>query len=67
MAEIVNLRRVRKSRARSDKEARASENRTRFGRTRAERDAEAAASTQTARDLDGRKLDRPETDGETSE
>lgn len=67
MAEIVNLRRARKSRARSDKEARASENRTRFGRTRAEREAEAAASTQVTRELDGHKLDRPGADGAASE
>ena len=36
-AEIVNLRRARKEKARADKERQAAENRIRFGRTKAER------------------------------
>jgi len=37
MAEIVNLRRARKGKARVEKDARAADNRVRFGRTKAER------------------------------
>ncbi len=36
MAEIVNLRRARKKKTRAEKEARAADNRVRFGRTKAE-------------------------------
>ena len=39
MADIVNLRRTRKDRARAEKEAKAAENRVRFGRTKAEKQA----------------------------
>lgn len=42
MGEIVNLRRLKKQRARQDAEAAAAENRVRFGRTKAERLAQAA-------------------------
>jgi hypothetical protein len=38
MAEIINLRQARKQKARAEKEARAAENRTSFGRTKAEMD-----------------------------
>jgi hypothetical protein len=37
-AEIVNLRRARKAKARDTRQAEAAENRVRFGRTKAERD-----------------------------
>ena len=37
MADIINLRRARKDKARADKEARAAENRIRFGRTKDEK------------------------------
>jgi len=37
MAEIVNLNRVRKAKARDAAEAKASENRARYGQTKAER------------------------------
>ena len=44
MADIVNLRRARKEKARVEKEAQAAENRVKFGRTKAEkRRAEAEA------------------------
>jgi len=67
MGEIVNLRRARKSRARFEKEAQATENRARFGRTKAARDVEAAESRQAARALDGHELVRPRPDGEAPE
>ncbi|HEX8165734.1 MAG TPA: DUF4169 family protein [Beijerinckiaceae bacterium] len=37
MADIISLRRARKEKARAEKDARAAENRVRFGRTKAEK------------------------------
>ena len=51
-AEIVNLRKARKHRARKEDAAQASRNRALFGRTKTE---QAAAADQ--RDLEGRRLD----------
>jgi hypothetical protein len=48
-AEIVNLRRVRKSRARIEKDAAAAENRSRHGRTRAEKDIAVTGPTTSRR------------------
>jgi hypothetical protein len=56
MAEIVNLRRARKSRARVEKDAQAAENRTQFGRTKAEKRATETERAQTEADLDGKKM-----------
>jgi hypothetical protein len=56
MAEIVNLRRARKDKARVAKDARAAENRTRFGRTKAEKRATEAERGRTETALDGKKL-----------
>jgi hypothetical protein len=61
MAEIVNLRRARKAKARTDREAQAAENRLRFGRPRAEREALEAEERLAAGHLAGHKLSR---DGE---
>ncbi len=57
MAEIVNLRRARKGKARAEKEARAAGNRVRFGRTKAEKRQSEAERTHTGKSLDGKKLD----------
>jgi hypothetical protein len=57
MAEIVNLRRARKKKARAEKDARAAGKRTRFGRTKAEKREAAAERTHTGQSLDGKKLD----------
>ena len=57
MAEIVNLRRARKGKARVEKEARAADNRVRFGRTKAEKRETAAERARTGKSLDGKKLD----------
>ena len=56
MAEIVNLRRARKSRARVEKDAQAAENRTQFGRTKAEKRATETERAQTEAALDGKKM-----------
>jgi hypothetical protein len=55
MAEIVNLNRVRKARAKADATTRAEANRAKFGRTRAEREAQAADQARRAALLDGVK------------
>ncbi|MFN3433602.1 MAG: DUF4169 family protein [Sphingomonas sp.] len=57
MAEIINLRRARKARDRAAAGKAAAENRAKFGRTRAEREAEAQEAARTARIVDGAKLD----------
>jgi len=56
MAEIVNLRRARKAKARSEAETQAAQNRIEFGRTKAERKlTEAEKALQAAR-LEGHRL-----------
>ena len=59
MAEIVNLRVVRKARARAAGEAAAAANRQRHGRTPAERDADAAETARRDQLLDGARRDGP--------
>ena len=56
MAEIVNLRRARKGKARAEKDARAADNRTRFGRGKAEKRATEAERGRAENALDGKKL-----------
>ncbi len=56
MAEIVNLRRARKDQKRAAKEARAADNRSRFGRTKAEKRATGAERGRAEAGLDGKKL-----------
>ena len=58
MAEIVNLRRARKDKARQQRESEADANRRRFGRTRAEKAADKDAQERATRDIDGKKIDR---------
>ncbi len=57
MAEIVNLRRARKGKARVEKDARAADNRVRFGRPTAETRAAAAERGRVEQKLDGKKID----------
>lgn len=57
MAEIVNLRAVRKAKTRADKDAKAAENRTKFGRGKVERDLETARKTLAERRLEGHRRD----------
>ena len=59
MAEIVNLRRVKKQRARDDAAQAAAENRARFGRGKAERAAERLERARAERTLDGNRTDTP--------
>ncbi len=55
MAEIVNLRRARKAKARAATAAQADTNRLAFGRTRAEREVAALDAERARRLLDGVK------------
>ncbi len=58
MAEIVNLRRFRKAKARSEEAAVADVNRARHGRSAAERRAETGEAARQKAGLDGHKLER---------
>jgi hypothetical protein len=58
MAEIVNLRRARKDKARQQRESEAEANRRRFGRTKAEKAADKDTRERAERDIDGKKIDR---------
>lgn len=60
MAEIVNLRRARKAKARAGKETEASANRTKFGRPKAERDRVAADAALSVRKLDAHRREPPD-------
>jgi hypothetical protein len=57
MAEIINLNRARKSRARAEKAVQADANRHRFGRSKAQKAAEAHDRDRAERTLDGARRD----------
>ena len=57
MAEIINLNKARKVKAKADKASRAQENRARFGRTKAEKATNAAEAARIERLLDDSKRD----------
>lgn len=57
MVEIVNLKRVRKDKARRDRESEAAANRRRFGRTKAEKATDNDAETRARQSLDGKQLE----------
>lgn len=59
MADIINLRQVRKQKARAAKEAKASENRAAFGRSKADKSRTEAEADLTLRRLDSHKRDEP--------
>lgn len=59
MAEIINLRRARKGKARDEASAKAAENRARFGKTKAEREKEALEAKRAVKTLDGHKREEP--------
>ena len=56
MADIVNLKRVRKDKARHEHEREAAANRQRFGRTKAQKAADQDAASRSRRSLDGKQL-----------
>lgn len=57
MADIVNLNRFRKSRARDERAATAAANRAKHGRSKAEKARDKSESAQTAQHLDNHRLD----------
>lgn len=57
MGDVVNLRRARKARARSDREQEAERNRLAHGRAKAEREVTSAERDLAARRLDGARLE----------
>ncbi len=57
MAEIINLNRARKARAKAEGEETAKSNRVKFGRTRQEKEAMRREAEQQSKTLDGKKLD----------
>ena len=58
MSDPINLNKFRKARARAEKDAKAEENRVKFGRTKAEKQLQKSASEKARRDLDGHKRDK---------
>ncbi|WP_283177769.1 DUF4169 family protein [Gemmobacter sp. 24YEA27] len=57
MADLVNLNRVRKDRARREKRAQADTNAAKFGRSLSERAAELARGEKSTRELDQHRRD----------
>ena len=60
MAEIVNLRRARKHKARAEKEDKAAANRAKHGTPKAMRDLATARREKEIRDIDAHKRDESE-------
>ena len=59
-AEIVNLRQARKRKAREEREARAEDNRLKFGRTKAEKQASKHERAVLEKTVDRHRLTRPD-------
>jgi len=57
VTQIVNLKQVRKDKARREREREAEANRQRFGRTKAQKAADKDAATRERQDHDDKKLD----------
>ena len=55
--DIVNLRQFRKAKARTERDAKAEQNRAKFGRTKAQKQRDKAAEDAARRHLDGHKRD----------
>ncbi len=58
MTEPVNLNKARKAKAKADAAQRAKENRTKFGRTKAEKSRDANQAEKQVRVTDSHRLDR---------
>jgi hypothetical protein len=57
MAEIINLRTVRKQKARADKDSQAEQNRALFGRTKVEKLRQQSEKAKADKHIDGHKRD----------
>lgn len=64
MADVVNLNKYRKKKAREQAAARAAENRMRFGRTQAQKERDAALEVEAQRRLDRLRRERGAGDDE---
>ena len=62
MTDPVNLNKFRKAKKRAEKEQRATENRAKYGRTKAQKDADKALSAKLRKIADDHKLGDPDTD-----
>ena len=60
MAEIINLKRVRKDRARAERDSEAAANRRRFGRTKEQKAADRDQAERSDKSLAGKRLDEKE-------
>ena len=60
MAEIVNLNRMRKAKARAADESRAQANRIKYGRTKAEKENDRRAEERSAHLHGGKRLEKDE-------
>jgi Domain of unknown function (DUF4169) len=58
MADITNLNHVKKQKARADREARAAENRIKFGLSKATKTLSRSEKTRAEKNLDGHKRDK---------
>ena len=59
-ADIVNLRQVRKQKARSEKDKAAEANRLQFGRTKSEKSLTRALNEKAEKTLDQGRIDKPD-------
>jgi hypothetical protein len=59
-AEIINLRRARKTKARSEREKQAADNRIAFGRTKAEKTLTEAERRRAERSIEGHRRESEE-------
>ena len=66
MADVINLRRARKDRARREHEREAAANRQRFGRTKAQKSADQDVRARDRRALDDKRFLPDESDDEKS-
>lgn len=62
MAEIVNLRQFRKTKARTEKDKQADQNRLTFGRTKSEKTLTKTLNEKAERSLDQKKLEQQQDD-----
>lgn len=62
MAELINLNKARKQKARAAAETLAAANRVKFGRTKAEKQRDASAEAEAAHRLDGLRRELPSAD-----
>ena len=62
MAELINLNKARKAKARSDSQATAAQNRAKFGRSKADKALQTARDEKLKQAVDQARRDSPTTD-----